>query len=62
LSKAEVELVNGPTGNRRVDGLLVQATPFVATAGARADQIGQAMADMAGRGYFPSVAVMHPTS
>jgi HK97 family phage major capsid protein len=62
LSKAEVELVNGPGGNMRVDGLLVQATPFIATAGARADQIGQTIADMAGRGYFPSVVVMHPTS
>lgn len=60
-AKLENELLNGPGGTGRIHGLVPQATPFVASVGAKAaDAIGQAKTALEAAGWVPSLIVMNP--
>lgn len=59
--KVDRELLNGVGGARKIDGLITQASPFVADSSiAPADRIGAAAAFLAGAGYAPGVVYLHP--
>lgn len=59
-AKLEGELINGVGGAGNIHGLLPQATAFVPTLTAKADQIGEAKAAMEAAGWMPSLIVMNP--
>ncbi len=59
-AKLEGELINGVGGAGNIHGLLPQATAFVPTLTAKADQIGEAKAAMEADGWVPSLIVMNP--
>lgn len=50
------------SGVGHIHGLLPQSTQFVASMPNLADAVGEAIADMAGKGYLPSLVVMHPST
>jgi HK97 family phage major capsid protein len=60
-AKVEGELINGVGGAGKILGLVPQATAFVPTLTAKADQIGEAKAAMEAAGWVPSIIVMNPT-
>lgn len=60
-SRLEHQLINGPGGQGRINGLLNQATPLVPTIGVTAaDIIGEALVTMADAGYSPGLVLMNP--
>lgn len=60
-SRLENQLVNGPGGQGRIQGLLVQAPMFVPTIGVTpADIYGEALVRLADAGYSPNLALMNP--
>ena len=59
--KVDRELLSGPGTARTIDGMITQASPFVAeSTAAPADRIGGASAYLAGQGYAPQVVYLHP--
>ncbi|MGA4533285.1 phage major capsid protein [Ectopseudomonas chengduensis] len=61
LSKLEGQLINGPGGSGKIEGLVAQATPFVPNpADSATDRIGAAVAQLKASGWNPSVIVMNP--
>jgi HK97 family phage major capsid protein len=61
LSRLENQLINGPGGQGRINGLLNQATAFVAAIGATAaDVIGEALVTMSNAGYAPGLVLLNP--
>ncbi|WP_312915380.1 phage major capsid protein [Stenotrophomonas sp.] len=61
FSRLENQIINGPGGDGRINGLLNQATAFVPAIGETpADRIGEALVTMANEGYLPNLVVMNP--
>lgn len=61
LARLEHQLVNGPGGEGKIDGLLNQATIFIPTIGTTpADIIGESLTRQAENGYLPNLVVMNP--
>lgn len=61
LDRLENQLVNGPGGEGRINGLRNQATVFTPTIGTTAaDIIGESLTRQADRGYLPSLVLMNP--
>lgn len=62
LDRLEARLVAGFGGvGGRISGFLEQATPFSPTTAINpADRVGEAISDMAAKGYRPQVIVLHP--
>jgi len=61
LSRLESQLINGPGGEGRINGLLNQAVGFVPSIGETpADRIGEALVSMTNNGYAPSLVLMNP--
>lgn len=60
-ARLEHQIINGPGGDGRINGLLNQATTFVPTIGTSpADIIGESMVRQANNGYMPMLVVMNP--
>ncbi|MFV2948205.1 phage major capsid protein [Pseudomonas japonica] len=61
LDRLENQLVNGPGGEGRINGLRNQAKLFVPTIGTTpADIIGESLTRQADRGYMPSLVLVNP--
>lgn len=61
LDRLESQLVNGPGGQGKIDGLVRLGTPFVPAIGASpVDIIGEAISSLAEYGYQPSAILMNP--
>jgi len=61
FSCLENQIINGPGGDGRINGLLTQATAFAPAIGETpADRIGEALVTMANEGYLPNLVVMNP--
>ncbi|MBF8766026.1 phage major capsid protein [Pseudomonas putida] len=61
LDRLENQLVNGPGGEGRINGLRNQATIFTPTIGTTpADIIGESLTRQADRGYLPSLVLINP--
>ncbi len=61
FSRLENQIINGPGGDGRINGLLNQATAFAPAIGETpADRIGEALVTMANEGYLPNLVVMNP--
>jgi HK97 family phage major capsid protein len=61
LSRLEHQIVNGPGGQGKIDGLLNQGTQFSPTIGSTlADVIGESLVRQADAGYVPNVVVLNP--
>lgn len=61
LSRLEHQLINGPGGVGKIDGLLNQAATFIPTIGTTpADIIGEALTRQSEAGYQPSLVIMNP--
>lgn len=61
LDRLEHQIVNGPGGEGRINGLRNQATVFVPTIGTTpADIIGESLTRQADRGYMPSLVLVNP--
>lgn len=61
FSRLENQIINGPGGDGRINGLLTQATAFEPAIGETpADRIGEALVTMANEGYLPNLVVMNP--
>lgn len=59
-SRLENQILNGPGGAGRIDGLLSLAAVHVPTATTPGDRIGEAVAGLAADGYKPNLIVLHP--
>lgn len=61
LARLENQLINGPGGQGRINGLLNQATAFTPVIGTTAaDIIGESLVTQANAGYQPNLVVMNP--
>lgn len=61
LSRLENQLINGPGGQGRINGLINQATMFVPTiAKTPADTVGEALVTQSNNGYQPKLVLMNP--
>jgi len=60
LDKLEAELIGGVGGIGAISGLKTEATAFTATATNVPDAIGEAIAELDGKGYSAGVVVMSP--
>lgn len=61
LSRLEHQIINGPGGQGKIDGLLNQGTVFVPLyASSAADLIGESMTKQAELGYSPGLVVLNP--
>lgn len=61
-SRLENQLINGPGGEGRINGLLNQAVAFVPSIGTTpADRIGEALVAMTNNGYAPNLVLMNPS-
>lgn len=61
LTRLENQIINGPGGEGKIDGLLNQGTTFIPTIGTTpADIIGEALTRQAENGYLPNLVVMNP--
>jgi HK97 family phage major capsid protein len=61
LARLENQLINGPGGQGRINGLVNQATAFIPTIGTTpADIIGESLVTMANDGYQPKLVLMNP--
>lgn len=61
LSRLEHQIVNGPGGQGKIDGLLSQGTQFSPTVSSTlADIIGESLVRQADAGYVPNVVVLNP--
>lgn len=61
LSRLEHQIINGPGGDGRINGLLNQATVMVPAIGdTPADRIGESLVTLANGGYQPGLIVMNP--
>lgn len=57
--KVEAELINGVGGQGKLLGLLPQATAYVSTETSVVDKLGDALADLASRGWMPGAIVLN---
>lgn len=61
LTRLENQIINGPGGEGKIDGLLNQGTVFIPTIGTTpADIIGEALTRQAENGYLPNLVIMNP--
>lgn len=61
LSRLENQLINGPGGVGKIDGLLNQAATFIPTIGTTpAVIIGEALTRQSEAGYLPNLVIMNP--
>jgi HK97 family phage major capsid protein len=61
LTRLENQLINGPGGEGKIDGLWNQGTVFIPTIGATpADIIGEALTRQSEAGYLPNLVIMNP--
>lgn len=61
LSRLEHQIINGPGGEGRINGLLNQATTMVPAIGETpADRIGESLVTLANNGYQPGLVIMNP--
>lgn len=61
LSRLEHQIINGPGGEGRINGLLNQATAMVPAIGETpADRIGESLVTLANNGYQPGLVIMNP--
>lgn len=61
LARLEHQLINGPGGEGKIEGLIQLAAAFVPTIGQTpADIIGEALVAQSDMGYTPSIVVMNP--
>lgn len=61
LSRLEDQIVNGPGGQGKIDGLLSQGTQFSPAVGSTlADVIGESLVYQANAGYLPDLVVLNP--
>ena len=61
LSRLEHQLINGPGGQGKIQGLLDHATAFVPTIGSTpADIVGESLVQQANNGYLPNLILMNP--
>ena len=61
LSRLEHQLINGPGGQGKIQGLLDHATAFVPTIGTTpADIVGESLVRQANNGYLPNLILMNP--
>ena len=57
--KVEAELINGVGGQGKLLGLLPQATAYVSSETSVVDKLGDALADLASRGWMPGAIVLN---
>lgn len=61
LSRLEHQIINGPGGQGRIEGLLEQSVFLMPTIGATpADRIGEALVRLANNGYTPGLVLLNP--
>ncbi|MGY0634393.1 phage major capsid protein [Luteimonas sp. A478] len=61
LTRLEHQIINGPGGDGRINGLLNQATVMAPAIGETpADRIGESLVTLANNGYQPGLIVMNP--
>lgn len=61
LTRLENQLINGPGGEGKIDGLWNQGTVFIPTIGTTpADIIGEALTRQSEAGYLPNLVIMNP--
>ncbi|KAF1704033.1 phage major capsid protein [Pseudoxanthomonas suwonensis] len=61
FARLENQIINGPGGDGKINGLLNQATAFTPLIGTTpADRIGEALVTMANEGYSPNLVLLNP--
>jgi hypothetical protein len=61
LNKLEEQIVSGPGGQGRIEGLINAGAAFVSTSGwATADILGEAATELSSNGYEPRLIALHP--